>query len=287
MPTPVFSDVPLKGLRQVALRFLSADGTKSAPIFAPAPQMLEIDEDTTVKKQPGADAYYDQSSTTHGAKAKLKWGGLLLSLLAQMSGSDYVETGVTPNRQHRLKRKTSDNAPEFEIEGVVRYVGSQFIAGDYHFVGYRCKLLKFPKLSNKTDDYCDFEGEVDLLPRASDGEFYDMVLNETAVDVASTADNTAPTVTPVPAKAATGSTATVVTLTFNKVIQFVSSKFKLYSGTTTLVDIGCTAAIDVTGKIVTLTPGSAFATGAYTWAANGILDQAGNSVTDSGTFTHT
>lgn len=283
---PAFGEAALKGLKEMAARILNSDGSKQAPLFFPAPQMMDPVEEVTTKEQPGGNAIYDVSSTIKAVNCKVKWGGVKLSLLAALLGSGFSSTGTSPNRQHRLKRRTTDNAPEFELEGRIDYIGSTFAQGDYHFIGWRCKMVTAPKITAQFEDYVDLEGEIKILPRA-DGEFYDMVLSETGSAIAATADNVAPTVTSVPAAAATGTSNTNVVLTFSKPIVFEASKFALFSGTTVLTPKAGTATIDSSCTVVTITPTVVFGTQAFAWAATNVLDQSGNSVTATGTFTHT
>lgn len=282
-----WGESPLKGIKKVAIRLLSGT-TKSDPFFITAPQLLSLEEEQTVIDVPGGNTTYLKVVEIKGAKAVLRWPDLHLEDVAALQGSICLQQGDSgsSNRSIRVKRRIDDVFPFFELEGQVDYIGPDFAGGDYHLIAWYAQLTKAPKWTHETGGVQTCEVEVFFYERA-DGEFYDLLLNETAVAIPTTATNTAATISNVPADAATGvSVSDNVVLTFSKAIQFESDKFSLVKTSDSSAVTMPTPTIDATNKIVTMNPTSSLsAATSYTWAATDVLDIYGNTVSDTGAFT--
>lgn len=249
-------NLALKGNRQIGFYPFVSAGVYGDGFLLPYPQLLSPQEDNVVEEIPGGDTIAVTVKSTKKVTIKLRWPRLNLDQLAQIQGSFYALTGTTPNRKATLKRKTTDVAGEFKIEGVVRFIGAEFPDGDYHLIVYKCTLVGTATYNHETDKVAIFEATFTGV-EDEDENFYDMVANETAEPLTAAVDVTAPALSSItPADNASGVSiaAGSVVIVFTKAIQWDASQFKLQDvvSATSVVEVATTKTISSDGLTVTL-----------------------------------
>lgn len=129
----------------------------------------------------------DELVAVHGNGPIVNWeleaGGYSLEAVAAMYGGTITETGVTPNRVKRLRKKKTDQRPYFKVEGQV----ISDSGGDLHAVVWRCKAT-----DDLTGEFSDGQfwltgasgqGLSCLIPGDDFGVVWDFVQNETATAI--------------------------------------------------------------------------------------------------------
>ncbi len=137
----------------------------------------------------------DKLVTTHGQGAQVEWsleaGGVSLAIWKILTGGTLTETGLTPNRQIRLRKKSTDSRPYFRVEG-------QAISdsgGDMHAVVYRCRANSNIEGSFQDGSFFITSASGTGLPLLDDANdlLYDFIQNESKTAISLT-----PTPNPVP-----------------------------------------------------------------------------------------
>lgn len=127
----------------------------------------------------------DRVVAIRGQGALVEWeleaGGLDFRAWEVLTGGTVILTGIAPNRKWTLRKRSTDTRPYFRLEG--RVISDS--GGDVHCVIYRCR-------ANDTVEGEFADGEffvtsasgqgLPLLDEAND-LIYDMVINETAVQI--------------------------------------------------------------------------------------------------------
>jgi hypothetical protein len=123
----------------------------------------------------------DRLAAIHGRGAEvdgsIEGGGISIQIWSLITGGAVVETGVTPNRQKRLKKKGSDSRPYFRVDGqMISDSGGDVVARIF-----RCKCngkiqaeFRYGQFQITTTD---FKGTP--MPSDTDDWLYEIIQNET------------------------------------------------------------------------------------------------------------
>jgi hypothetical protein len=181
--TKLFSIVDCK------ITALTADPIGGAATYAassvdvPGIKSLAISGNMQTKTLRGDNTLLDTETYIDSVTAAAEHARLSLDALAVMLGGAVTDSGVTP-AQKAVWSLTGSSSPQyFKIEGVTPPGGTDLLAGDLHVVLYKVILSKFPEMGFQGDDYRVPKFEVSAVPRASDGKWMDVVLNETAIAI--------------------------------------------------------------------------------------------------------
>jgi len=268
----------LKGLRKAYAAIFASGTSYSTPFEFEAPQLLDLDEESAEFNWPGGDAIAETGSKPKSLKAKLRWGKLSLEAQAKLIGARYSLAGTDPNQEAVLDRRTTDIAPYFKLEGVVKYIGAAYPNGDYHFVGFYGVVTKPPKFANETDKETNVEMEVKFIERPADSAFYQMRMYQSGKAAHTTLDATAAVFTTSPLSAGVHPVANNLTATANKPIVFLESNYKVFRSVSSILTQVATAnTYDPTTGIVTINPSADLAAASsFVLEIKDVIDLAGN-----------
>lgn len=180
MPTPL----PY-GLRDVKLTpYTDATATTlGTAVDLPNGRTLSFAETEDFEELTGDDGVVTVRGKGPGVDWELEGGGISFEAVKIMYGGTITETGVSPNKVKKLRKKTTDSRPFFKVEG-------QSISdsgGDFHTVLHRCRA---------TGDLAGEQAEGAFFLTGASGRalgskmtgdedvVYDMVQNETATAIA-------------------------------------------------------------------------------------------------------
>lgn len=189
----------------------------------PGIQQCGMDPEMLAKSLYGPDGVLvDVYSKIRGVSGTVSHGRISLDLLSVLLGSTVTDGGTTPSQTKTLAMNWQDITGYFKLLIRMAY-NSSLTTGDTNVLYYKCKIKSF-KLEFKNEDFATVSFTFDALPRFFDGKILDLIENETAAAlVAGAADTTAPTVTCVPADAATGVAVTAnIVWTASKSLQATS-----------------------------------------------------------------
>ncbi len=214
----------------------------------------------------------DLHSYVKGYGAKLAFNKISMNALSAVMGGTIADSGVTPNQKVSYtfaSRGTS--LPLFKLEGQVTKVDDGL--GDAHVTLTNCRVKPGTYgITEKYDDYVSITLDVWVQDQPV------IEFNETAVNLTTTLDTTAPTVqSTTPADAATGvSVSANLTVVFSEEIQsgdVNSNNFILMDNTGAIV--ACTLSLST--DTVTINPDADLtAATAYTLVITVVHDLAGN-----------
>lgn len=171
------------GLRDVKVATLTAAGAKGTLVDLPNARTFSFEEAEDFEELRGDDKVV----ATRGLGASVDWeleaGGISLEALVVLNGGTLVTTGVTPNIKKTYTKKSTDQRPEFFVEGQALSESG----GDFHVVLYRCKATD--GISGELADGSFFltSGSGTALPSknaTTADAIYDFVQNETTAAIA-------------------------------------------------------------------------------------------------------
>lgn len=125
----------------------------------------------------------DDLVATHGNGSQVNWsleaGGIDLNIWSTFTGGEIIEAGTTPNRTITLRVCSDDARPYFFIMGKIMSDSG----GDIHAKVYRCKCNG--DISGQFADGQFFVTSIDGvgLPVPGTKLLYDIIQNESAVDI--------------------------------------------------------------------------------------------------------
>lgn len=181
--------VPLPyGLRDVKLTpYTSAAATTldTTAIDFPNARRLSFSEAEEFEELRGDDRVV----TTRGRGASVDWdlegGGFSFEAVRAMYGGTITETGVTPNQSKSFRKNVNDTRPFFHAEG-------QSISdsgGDLHGVLFRCRATGNLEGEQADGQFWLTGASGVALPSlvtGEEGDLYEFVQNETALDIGAT-----------------------------------------------------------------------------------------------------
>jgi len=111
-----------------------------------------------------------------------------LDALKVIMGGTITDAGTTPNQTTTYSLKSSNSTPPyFKLEGKWNYTGVAD-AADAHVILYKCKVTDPPQLelNDSSGNFGTMKFKAIALPCASNGNWYDVKVNETAAVIATT-----------------------------------------------------------------------------------------------------
>ncbi|MNJ69497.1 hypothetical protein D3C77_658540 [compost metagenome] len=99
--------------------------------------------------------------------------------LAILIGGEVTASGATPNAKSVYTLTGADLPKYFKLEGQSLYTDS----GDIHVVLYKCKASSV-QYELRGEDYATVTASGTALATINDNKIKDVILNETAVDIA-------------------------------------------------------------------------------------------------------
>lgn len=187
MSTPLAAPLPY-GLRDVKFTpYSDASGTVlgSTVIDLPNSRTLSFSETEEFQELRGDDRVV----TTRGRGAVVEWeieaGGLSLDAWKAMSGGTITDSGTTPAKKRVYRKLGRANRPWLLIQGQV----ISDSGGDVHAILYRCRATDSLEGEFSDGEFFLTSGSGQALPLLNDVNdvLYDIVQNETAVPVGTTA----------------------------------------------------------------------------------------------------
>ena len=166
------------GLRDVKITPL-VGGTLGTPIDLPNSQTFSFEEAEEFTELRGDDKVV----TTRGKGAQVEWelesGGISLPAYAALNGGTVTVSGVDPAEVTTYAKKSTDQRPEFKVEGQAMSESG----GDFHVVLHRCKASN--SLSGELADGAFWVTSCSgiAMPLSGTDELYEFVQNQTAVAI--------------------------------------------------------------------------------------------------------
>lgn len=177
MPGIAFDPLPY-GVRDLKLRPLTAE-VAGVGVDFPRVRQLNFSEAESFDDLRGDDGLI----AVHGKGPQVNWeieqGGITFAALQVMNGGTITTTGVTPNQVTTYSKKGTDQRPYFQMEGQV----ISDSGGDFHVLLYKCKATGDIKGDSKEGAFYLLGVSGIALPRTSDSKLYDLVQNETAINI--------------------------------------------------------------------------------------------------------
>jgi hypothetical protein len=284
---PLTRTMIMRGLREITIEVIAADGSFGTPILCDHIKSDSLSEEHASDVQPGGDRQLDVYDKLLGMTGDLVFGKMDLAAKAALTGGTIADTGSTPNQNAKFTRNVADQSPYVRIKGRTAYLGNGE-TGDALLTIPKAKLTNL-SFGRTQDGFTDLSCNIRAIGD-SNGDVYTLEKRETAADLSTTADSTAPTVTMSPVDAATGvATSVAPTWTFNEAVQKNIYAFSLHllTSVTDTSPVGGTVTFNAGGTVATFTPASALTSGAkYQLVARGVRDLAGNVMAETiGNFT--
>lgn len=171
------------GLRDVKVATLDASGTRGTLVDLPNAQTLEFTETTSTQELRGDDAIKAQRTSVDAVEWSLDAGGINFEAMKVIAGGTITTTGVTPAVKKTWRRTEGESYPDFFAEGQAMSESG----GDHHTVLHRCKASQISGTHQDQEfwvSHAEGTGIGSLATGADEGAVWDMVANETAVDIA-------------------------------------------------------------------------------------------------------
>jgi hypothetical protein len=166
------------GCHDVRLYPLTGE-TPGTGVDLPNSQTFSFDEAEAFDELKGDDNLV----AIHGKGPAVDWaldnGGISFEAVQTIYGGTITVTGTTPNQVKKFSKKATDVRPYFKVEG--QAVSDS--GGDFHVIIYRCKATGNLKGVAKEGTFWITGAQGKALGRASDQLLYDMVQNETQVNI--------------------------------------------------------------------------------------------------------
>lgn len=270
------------GLREVKISKMLTDtaggATYDNPVSLPAAQTLELVPQIQADELAGDDTIVSSFAQLDAFTGSIAFGKDNLDAEAVVFGGTRTDSGTTPNQVAEIYHSGGQTLPYFKIEG--RVVDADGATTDMYVQLLKCKLTG-ASWSSGNKKYGEQSYEYKAIRRDYDSKIVVRQRRETGSALASTADSTAPTLTPTPADAATGvvvssnmTWAASEDLRANTVNSGTVMVIKASDGTVVAGEVTYDAATDV----ITFNPTSNLdgATAYISIATTGIQDLAGN-----------
>jgi hypothetical protein len=174
-------------LREVSVARMESD-LATAPTYGTGVRLdaavkLTVQPKTESKELNGDSVLQDVYARTTAVDLDIEVGLLSLDGYQIMVGGSVTTTGTTPNQKVVYSLKASDwSPPYFKLEGRWTYAGVGI--GDAHVILYKCKVTDAPaiELNDASGNFGTVKFKASALPATADGSWFDIVLNETAVE---------------------------------------------------------------------------------------------------------
>lgn len=143
---------------------------------------------TETKKLYGDSELKDVYTKTTEVELDVEASFMSLDALKAVMGGTLVDSGVTPNQKTVFSLKSSNSTPPyFKIEGKWNYTGVADGA-DAHVILYKCKVTDPPtfELNDASGSFGTMKFKAVAFPCASNGTWFDVIVNETAAVISAT-----------------------------------------------------------------------------------------------------
>jgi hypothetical protein len=177
------------GLRDVKITpYTVGETLGTTPIDLPNSRTFSFAEAEDFDELRGDDGVVTIRGKGPGVNWALEGGGVSFEVVQAMYGGTLTSSGTTPAQTKTFRKNQNDVRPYFKVEGQV----ISDSGGDYHAILYKCRA---------TDDFNGDMGDSTFLlygaggraigrqtsitgpPEVPIGTIYDLVQNETAVDI--------------------------------------------------------------------------------------------------------
>ena len=186
---PISRVTKLYAVQDAKIAPLTSDPEGGAPVYGalvdvPGIKSVEISGDVEVKELRGDNTLLDSDAAISNVTVSFPHAKLSLDVLKNLMSSTVTDSGTTPAQKSVWKMTNTSKHLPFKLEAVTPVSGGDLIGGDVHFVLYKCIMASFPGLGLAEEDYKTPEIEARAVPLISNGEWIDVVINETAVAIA-------------------------------------------------------------------------------------------------------
>lgn len=143
---------------------------------------------TETKKLYGDSELKDVYTKTTEVEIDVEAAFMSLDALKAVLGGSLVDSGVTPNQKTVFSlRGTNSTPPYFKLEGKWNYTGVANGA-DAHVILYKCKVTDPPsfEINDASGSFGTMKFKAVAFPCASNGNWFDIEINETAAVIDAT-----------------------------------------------------------------------------------------------------
>lgn len=185
LPT-VFKLMELEDVKIAKL--VSDEGTAptyEAAVDVPGITKVTIGPKAETKKLFGDSALLDVYQKTTEIEITVESAMMSLDVLKVILGGNVTLSGVSPNQKQTYSLTAANSTPPFfKIEGRWLYAGEGI--GDAHFILYKCKVIDPPEfeIEDASGNFGKCKFKASAVPCQSNGQWFDVVLNETAEPIA-------------------------------------------------------------------------------------------------------
>lgn len=171
------------GINDAKMSKLTADDeitlTYEASIDVPGITQLEVSPNFIEKELRGDEKVIDTYTKLDYIEWKFENAKISLDALAILLGGTVTTSGTTPNQVQTYTLTGNDIPAYFKLEAKADYTD----AGDVHIVLYKCKANKV-SYTLKGEEYATVSASGRAIATVKDDKVKDVVINETAVDIA-------------------------------------------------------------------------------------------------------
>ncbi|MEU6496447.1 phage tail protein [Streptomyces sp. NPDC046984] len=162
-----------------------AGGTPSygEGIDVPGIKSMEISGDVEIKELRGDNGLLDSDAAISNITVSYPHAKLSLDVLKALLDSTVTDSGTTPSQKSKWSLKQGAKPLPYKIEGKTPTSGGDIVGGDVHFRLLKCVMSSFPGLGLAEEDYRTVDNEARAVPLISTGDWIEVEINETAVDI--------------------------------------------------------------------------------------------------------
>lgn len=157
--------------------------TYGTAIDVPGIKEVGIGGDISSVELRGDNTLLDSNSTFTKGTVSISHAKLSTAVLAVILGGTVTDSGTTPNQTSSYVRSNTESLNYFKIEAKTPAGGADAVTGDVHFILHKCILTSFPDIGLAEEDYKIVSFEATAMPLISNGDWIEIVNNETAVAI--------------------------------------------------------------------------------------------------------
>lgn len=184
MPLQHFSS--FYGITDCKISPLTADTSSGSPTYGtsvdvPGVKSMKVGGSISVKRLRGDNKPLATRAVIEDITADVEFGQQSLDVLKTLFGATVTDTGSTPNQKSTFSL-TGSNVPVYvKVEAQTNLC--DFVTGDGHVILYKCMLTAFPEGGFVEEDFVVPKFSLSSVPCTSNGAWYDIVFDETAVAI--------------------------------------------------------------------------------------------------------
>jgi hypothetical protein len=184
MPNAHFSS--FYGVTDCKIYPLTADTSSGSPTYGtgvdvPGIKSVKVGGSITVKKLRGDNRPLATRAVIEDITAEVEHGYQSLDVLKALFNATVTDTGTTPAMKTTFNLTGAQTPVYVKLEAQTTLC--DFVAGDGHVILYKCMLTAFPEGGFVEEDFVIPKFSLSSVPCISNGAWYDIVFNETAVAV--------------------------------------------------------------------------------------------------------